>query len=1222
MQMQTQRRLMQIPGTAGGIYTDFYRGEKGKKINMKEKQFKGVWLKFIAVLVAVAMVIPLAFSGLTQTKAYADDAGTNYSLSPTLVADTDLIPNKVEMDPNMPTEPVYVTLNGRRVERLTGNVQGTRLYGPSAERDGYLPEGESVAPSFANWRFSSEDQFMTHRYDKFKDTDSFVIMSDLDSYSGSNSEKIEKMKQDVANWQVDINYPYIGTYINNDGTYTKIGMRVHISNIEYEPYVWTWPGYLDGSNDSMHGYVSGAAFQISSKPSYGILQHNIHQADYVVELFDANSPNGAPLENATDVWLTFSSLSYYESGVGSMAGMNRGNGSVTTLANFEKVRPLSSIDQATVSPISAILDPKATDNRGEQSNWTSVVRPLDPPKTENIANISPRSVDENYNAVKTGDNTFIWKAHGTGGLDNQTDQYGDGLAYDTSDDGYYVSAPWGPNNTASGRKNWSGQEYTDEVGDATFTEKAVGLKYSDASDIQFRTSTTGNTMWFTLYPQALQSSVPDKPSITILQDPKKGVALLEDQETIDNNVNNSLYITPGEEVEFVANQTVNRLDFNALRRYETFEMNIEIPAGYTYVPDSASVEGTLKLPAGQKYDSSNGVVADANVTEDAEYKVTPSVTYTTAPGENGATIVTAKFDSGWVEGKTMPLAGEDYKLTIKATASDDSQYHEKELTASTFSLINTTKVPDDVEKNNDNSRSVSVSQIANKEINTEQVLPEKASQFTYTVTQLVPADATAVELSDTLDKNLHVINPSNENVKFQFIDDEVDEQGNPTGNKILRDVSELSELMTKISVTPSSRNNTGSAQQVIKASITDTPNGSFGERYVTEQLRGKTLVLTINAEIMPDATEHALLQYDGNKIPNTADVTFNNDPNYKMESNPAYVLPPDKPEKAIIGSDGTKTYIADGTEFGGEEFRGEHKGIHTDTFEPGDTFTYVITQGIPKDAINVRIKDKLDDVVSMNEDLDKNVRIYALKENGQRDLITDLKLTGQGEEIEVTLENDQMDKLKGNVLLVEVDCKFVETDSNEHITANYETVDEVTTYSHTGVPNKATVIQNFGTDSEVSYETNTVTVTAPPEKQVGDGTDQDNQKALDASAYEVARDQSFTYTVTDRVPANADRIIMEDTLNEVLEFYSKGIRVSEGGKWRSEKAIEELVTVTLKQNGNNPETLKYGEDYTTLVALTPDGVNTLNVTLTDEGLKKAAGKVVATPNKPEDYAII
>ena len=31
MQMQTQRRLMQIPGTAGGIYTDFHRGRKGKK---------------------------------------------------------------------------------------------------------------------------------------------------------------------------------------------------------------------------------------------------------------------------------------------------------------------------------------------------------------------------------------------------------------------------------------------------------------------------------------------------------------------------------------------------------------------------------------------------------------------------------------------------------------------------------------------------------------------------------------------------------------------------------------------------------------------------------------------------------------------------------------------------------------------------------------------------------------------------------------------------------------------------------------------------------------------------------------------------------------------------------------------------------------------------------------------------------------------------------------
>ena len=44
---------------------------------MKEKQFKGVWLKFIAVLVAVAMVIPLAFSGWSATRTYADDAVDN-----------------------------------------------------------------------------------------------------------------------------------------------------------------------------------------------------------------------------------------------------------------------------------------------------------------------------------------------------------------------------------------------------------------------------------------------------------------------------------------------------------------------------------------------------------------------------------------------------------------------------------------------------------------------------------------------------------------------------------------------------------------------------------------------------------------------------------------------------------------------------------------------------------------------------------------------------------------------------------------------------------------------------------------------------------------------------------------------------------------------------------------------------------------------------------------
>ena len=134
----------------------------------------------LALLLSAAIAIPsISYGG--AVKAYADEGSANYSLSPTLVKDTDLIPNRVEMDPNMPTEPVYVTLNSRRVERLTGNVQGTRLYGPSAERDGYLPEGESVASTFEDWRFSSEDQFMTRRYAKFKDTDSFVIMSDLDT---------------------------------------------------------------------------------------------------------------------------------------------------------------------------------------------------------------------------------------------------------------------------------------------------------------------------------------------------------------------------------------------------------------------------------------------------------------------------------------------------------------------------------------------------------------------------------------------------------------------------------------------------------------------------------------------------------------------------------------------------------------------------------------------------------------------------------------------------------------------------------------------------------------------------------------------------------------------------------------------------------------------------------------------------------------------------------
>ena len=276
--------------------------------------------------------------------------------------------------------------------------------------------------------------------------------------------------------------------------------------------------------------------------------------------------------------------------------------------------------------------------------------------------------------------------------------------------------------------------------------------------------------------------------------------------------------------------------------------------------------------------------------------------------------------------------------------------------------------------------------------------------------------------------------------------------------------------------------------------------------------RNTEVTLTIEAKIKDDVTDEQLIaKYGSTTVPNEAKVTINDDP---RKSNEVKVTPPDNPkdnpEKFINGQKGLVTLV-----------------------NRADTFVYTVTQKMPEDAVSALFEDELEEVLQV---IDASIDV-----NG-------VQVEVNGNKVSAELTKAQAMASRGKTITLTITAKIKDTVTDEQLIAKY---------GSTNVPNKARVTLN-----DVPRATNEVLVTPP------DSPREDPNKEINGQTDKVElenRSDTFVYTVNQVVPDNAIKVLLSDTLEDVLEVISaesnvEGVKPTvNGNKVELELGLDESV---------------------------------------------------------------
>ena len=838
----------------------------------------------------------------------------------------------------------------------------------------------------------------------------------------------------AATATIVVDYPYIGDYNGR-----KVGAKLTLSDIEPMLSAAGAARALYNRGERTWGDANAIvqpAIQIADIPEYGIYMENIHTLSNKLEFYYIdNAENreaglaGQNIKSETggkvdDIFVTQSSLSMWRDNQG------KPNSAYGGFYVSERAKPLSTITEGYVISNTNL-------HKNFDADDTLYSRHYDQfhPFLINDDAYKYSEQEAQLGLIPEGKSVGDYKYYGPDGtpvtgLWNALNTFNYGkraMAEDQSNQGWYASYT-GENGfeKETGRQlENKDTDYNDKVGDQTFTMNAVAWKFADSNDIRFAPASTLNTMWYTIYPQGLTNMTPHPPTVVSNDQPLKNVY---DTSEFEANIPKETGYSPESPITYTVSQEVNHLNVNSIVRYSSFSMTDILPDEVKMTEDPTIQYVSYKdVPTkeqeiidGVPQFNDDGTPKMVVVLNEFDYPVThkeidetltlPSnagsfkyytdESKTTTTDRANAKVVEFVFDQNWLQGKkgdgssysegeqnfnnTMPLEGETYQIIINGVVSENAQ-DGTDLVNKTYSTINGTTFP--VAPN----ESSTTDKVTSVDRNIIENLDYKTEEFVYTVSQKVPIDATSIKFTDALDKNLQV-----EEAYFTYWDDVRSTWIRITGQDA------LNGSVTWTPPTSSVQPNTD-VHQLVTGVVADGDDEN--SKWATG-LRGKTLTLVIKARIRPGTTDENLIVYDDSRVPNSATVSFNDDPQKTHDTNEVYVVPPYEPEKAITPSGKGVGKDASGTTTDGKIVHGEKKGVHVDTGADGETFTYSISQAIPAGTTTITISDQLHNLLEYvkngNDKVD--VQVYAGDE-----FIETTEVEPNGQTITFTLTNDRAD---------------------------------------------------------------------------------------------------------------------------------------------------------------------------------------------------------------------
>lgn len=245
--------------------------------------------------------------------------------------------------------------------------------------------------------------------------------------------------------------------------------------------------------------------------------------------------------------------------------------------------------------------------------------------------------------------------------------------------------------------------------------------------------------------------------------------------------------------------------------------------------------------------------------------------------------------------------------------------------------------------------------------------------------------------------------------------------------------------------------------------------------------------------------------------------------------------PDDKPKKTVEGNDVDDDKIdeLDGSseKADGEDTTNEEK-THVDLGAYANPVTYTIRTDVPLETKTVVLTDTLEDVL---EFVSAPGDIVVLDGEGNPIEEGDLKVTKtiEGQTLTVKLEFAEPEEKddEGNVVKVKNHLEEVLKGAVVvQFVAQIREGADLAPYTQTGttlIPNTASV--KFNNRPEVESEK--VTITPPPPEEKID------KKVKGKTHYDLkAKDEVYDYSIDLVVPVDADKVVMTDTLEPVLQF--------------------------------------------------------------------------------------
>ena len=300
---------------------------------------------------------------------------------------------------------------------------------------------------------------------------------------------------------------------------------------------------------------------------------------------------------------------------------------------------------------------------------------------------------------------------------------------------------------------------------------------------------------------------------------------------------------------------------------------------------------------------------------------------------------------------------------------------------------------------------------------------------------------------------------------------------------------------------------------------------------------GTTIRVTVPATI--DTTKNLADYLVEGALPNTAKLSYTNDPNKDIDDT-AKVTPPGEdptPKKDVNG----KPELALGTK--------------------DQVFTYHVGATVPSDIQTFTkyvLVDNLEDVLVTSK-AQVVVKVGGVLDQALTDLVT---VTENGTDKNIVTLNIPLATLQN------YRGKYIEVS----IEANVDKDADLSKYEDNKVPNQANL--TVGDNPDQSYDTEIVPVTPPNDEEptIKKEVSKADKTGMTDAAQGItnlelaAKDEIYTYHVSVEVPQNTNgftKFIIEDTLEDVLTVGNVQVKLSDGTAYAGPQAVTEGQKVSL-----------------------------------------------------------